>query len=293
MAEPSLDALRLLVAVADLGSISAAARAAGIAQPSASARVREAERRLGLTLVERRSHGAVLTADGRAVVTWARAVVEAADALVTGAQALRTSRPTSVAASQTVAEFLVPVWLAALREAGASVRLRVANSSAVVAAVRDRSADLGFVEGPTAPEGPDLTGRTLRSDRLVLVVAPGHPMARGRGALGPADVAGLDLVWREEGSGTRETLVAALARAGVEAPDGVTVDSNAAVKVLLAAGGHAAALSELAVATELRDGRLVAPAVEGLDLRRRLRAVWRADSPPRDAALELLRIATR
>src|SRR5699024_10492267 len=88
----TLNELRLLVAVAEHGSISAAARLLLISQPSASARMKELERHLGLELLDRRTRGAELTADGRAVTDWARAVVDAADVLLTGAQALATSR---------------------------------------------------------------------------------------------------------------------------------------------------------------------------------------------------------
>src|SRR5699024_2043268 len=163
----NMEELRLLVAVADRGSISAAARLRRMSQPSASARIGRLERSLGLELLDRRSRGAELTDHGRAVTSWARSVLGAADALLTGAEALRTDQPVRVAASQTIAEFLMPAWLAQVRQrSGEPVHLRVANSAAVVAAVRDRSAALGFIEGPSAPA--DLTWTTVRTDRLVL-----------------------------------------------------------------------------------------------------------------------------
>ena len=87
---PSLDleAMRVLTLVADLGSISAAARAEQISQPSASKRIQGLEHQLGLELLERRTRGATLTAHGRLVTGWCRAVVDATDCLVTGSQAL-------------------------------------------------------------------------------------------------------------------------------------------------------------------------------------------------------------
>lgn len=289
----NIDELRLLVAVADHGSISAAARARLLSQPSASARIRRLERSLGLELLERRSRGAELTDHGRAVTSWARSVLGAADALLTGAEALRTDQPVRVAASQTIAEFLMPAWLAQVRQrSGEPVHLRVANSAAVVAAVRDRSADLGFIEGPSAPA--DLTWTTVRTDRLVLVVAPEHRLARSRRPLTATDLANLRLASREEGSGTRETLARALRKAGIAeaAPPAVTVDSNAAVKVIVAAGTAPAMLSELAVAAELQDGRLAEVPLTGLDVTRRLRAIWRKGATPRAGAAALLARAT-
>src|SRR6266511_5108278 len=56
--------------------------------------------------------------------------------------------------------------------------------------------------------------------------------------------------------------------------DFLELDSNAAVKVVVAGGTGVAILSTLAVASELADGRLVEVPTTGLDLRRSLRAVW-------------------
>src|SRR5215468_1466336 len=107
---PDLESLSLLVSIADRGSIGAAAAAAGISQPSASKRIRGLEHRLGVALLERGPQGSQLTERGRPVVDWARAVVESAQALVVGAQALRAdaAAEVSAAASQTIAEYVVP-----------------------------------------------------------------------------------------------------------------------------------------------------------------------------------------
>ncbi|MGI8678316.1 MAG: LysR family transcriptional regulator [Jatrophihabitans sp.] len=292
-ARPDLEALRLLVLVADLGSISAAARAERISQPSASARMKTLESGLGLELLDRRSRGASLTGNGRLVTDWARAVVAAADVLVTGAAALALdqSEHVTVGASQTVAEYLVPVWLGEFRRRfeHASVRLRVANSQGVISALRSREVDVGFIESPSVPS--DLRSRRVSTDRLVLVVAAQHPLARHRRRLTVAQLARIDLVTREDGSGTLETLRRAIAPVAVR--PAVQVDSNAAVKVLVASGSYAAVLSELVVANELRDGRLVEIPVAGADLSRVLRAVWRAGARLRGAPADFLGVAAR
>src|SRR5699024_3070043 len=293
----TLNELRLLVAVAEHGSISAAARLLLISQPSASARMKELERHLGLELLDRRTRGAELTADGRAVTDWARAVVDAADVLLTGAQALATSRDAqlTIAASQTVGEYLTPAWLADYRrtQPDRPVRLQVMNSRDVIAALRAREVDLGFIETPRVPA--DLARRKVGQDRLTLVVAPGHPLARRRG-VGREELAELSLASREDGSGTRAALSRslgltreALSRSlGRAVEPALELDSNAAVKVEVASGGYPAVLSELAVAAELRDRRLVEVELEDVDLRRRLHAVWRKPGRLTPAAADFL-----
>ncbi len=289
-----MESLRLLVAVADLGSISAAARACEISQPSASSRLRHLERQLRLELLDRRTRGAELTPEGAAVIEWARSVVAAMAALETGAEALRADHTVRIACSQTIAEYLMPAWLARLREhTDEPVHLTVGNTAAVIAEVRGHVADVGFVEGPRVPD--DLASRTVRTDRMVLVVAPGHPLTRRRDGrpVTAAELTELELVTREPGAGTRDAFESALAAAGQRpAADCVALGTNAAVKVMVAAGAHAAVLSELAVAAELREGRLVEIATTGIDLHRRLRAVRRKDAAPREVVSTLLAVAS-
>ena len=95
----------------------------------------------------------------------------------------------------TVAEYLLPVWLAALRRRhpGAAVALTAGNSAEVAAAVLGAAADLGFVEGPVVPAGLD--ARQVGRDTLMLVVAPGHRWARRRrGVSAAAELAATSLL---------------------------------------------------------------------------------------------------
>ncbi|MGV8967296.1 MAG: LysR family transcriptional regulator [Cellulomonas sp.] len=286
-----LEALRALTLVADLGSISAAARAVQISQPSASKRIQVLERQLGLELLDRRTRGATLTDHGRMVTGWCRVVIEATDALVTGSQALsgRAAEQLSIGASQTIAEYLAPSWLGEFRRRGGEpgVHLRVANSQGVIAALRAREIQLGFVETPAIPS--DLISRTVASDRLVLVASPDHPLARRRRPVGRDQLASMPLASREDGSGTRDTLQVAMGDA-LAAP-AVELDSNAAVKVLVSGGSYPAVISELAVANELRDGRLVEIPLADVDLSRSLNAVWRRGTRLDGAAAQFLRTA--
>ncbi|MBO1757566.1 MULTISPECIES: LysR family transcriptional regulator [Dermacoccus] len=287
---PDLATLELLVALADEGSLSAAARRCGVAQPNASRSIARLERGLGLSLIHRATTGARVTTDGLLVVEWARATLEAARALETGVAALRarTQAPLVVMASQTVAEHLLPGWIAGWQHAaggagagGASphdpslgetrgISVAVGNTTEVLAAARGGEVDLGFIEGPGAP--PGLNSVVVAHDDLVLVVAPQHPWA-ARSRVRAEELAATPLVARESGSGTRVALRRALAPLDV-APPALELASNAAVRVSAAAGTAPAVLSRLAVDDALRAGTLVEVGVDGVDLTRNLRAVW-------------------
>lgn len=286
----------LLLSVARLGSVGRAAQAHGISQPAASAKLRALERRLALTLLHRSPRGSTLTPTGALVADWARAAVDAADALATGVAALRASHASrlAVAASQTVAEYLLPAWLVALRagDPALTVTLRAANSADVAAAVLAGAADVGFVEGPDVPAGLD--AETVATDRLAVVVAPGHPWARRRRGVSPAELASTPLVSREAGSGTRRAFEEALSGhgAGVPVAPLLELSSTTAIKHAVAAGSGPAVLSSLAVTAELAAGTLVAvPTAMGLQ--RRLRAVWPAGAQPAGPGRDLYAIARR
>jgi DNA-binding transcriptional LysR family regulator len=293
---PDLESLRLLVLIGELGSLGKAAAELHIAQPSASKRLSTLERRLGLALVDRTRRGSTLTAEGGVVCGWAQRVLDELDELVTGAEALRTRRRAElrVAASMTVAEHLAPAWIGELRRADPElyVGLQVTNSETVGELVRRGEVDVGFIESPTVPAG--LSTRRAGVDRLVVVVPPGHPWSRRRRPVTIADLALVPLVVRERGSGTRETLERALHRAGAQAVVPVVeLGSVAAIRGAVVAGAGPAVLSELAVATDLAEGRLIEVEVAGLDLHRTLRAVWPAGRRLVGAAAELVAAATR
>lgn len=274
---PDLHALELLVAVAETGSLTQAAARFRISQPSASARMMTLERRLGVQLLVRTTSGSRLTPAGLLVTDWARAVLERAAALVEGAAALKSRQEDRlrVAASLTVAEHLVPNWLMSLRERAPQVHvgLEVTNSRRVIEGVRRDEYDLGFVEGPWVPS--DVRSRAVGRDRLAVVVAPGHPWARRRAPLTGRELAATPLVLRETGSGTRETLEAALrAYDGVEVPL-LELGATAPLRTAAASGVAPAVLSALAVQEDVSEGRLVeVPTEETLNLVRTLRAVW-------------------
>lgn len=273
---PELRALDLLESVARLGSLGKAAAEHGITQPAVSVAVRRLERRLGVPLLDRTPSGSKLTAEGAMVVDWARSVLDSARELDAGVAALRRSRASKVrvAASLTIAEYLIPAWLVRWHDAhpDLSIALTVDNSHDVADRVLDGSSDLGFVEGPRVAAG--LSSRVVARDRLCIVVAPGHPWARRRRPLRIADVLAAQFVQRESGSGTRETWERAIARYGELAPAMIELSSTTAIKSTVMSGAGPAVLSSLAVADDVAAGRLVDVPLEEVDLERALRVVW-------------------
>ena len=287
----------LLLSVARVGSLGRAATEHGISQPAASSRMRLLEAQLGLALIERSPRGSRLTPSGVLVAGWAQAAIDAATALDAGVAALRRERDSRlrIAASMTVAEYLLPAWLTALQtvHSGAAVALSAVNSAEVAEAVLGDRADIGFVEGPDIP--PGLHAEPIGRDALTLVVAPAHRWARRRSGVPATELANTALVSREAGSGTRRYLDEALrGQAGLErVPPAAELSSTTAIKAAVAAGAGPAVLSSLAVAAELSAGTLYAVRVTGVDLSRTLMAVWTEGRRLTGPARDLLAIAVR
>lgn len=296
---PDLAGLEALLAVARAGSLNAASRQLGITQQAVSARIRSAEAQAGVTLVARTPRGSTLTPEGVVVAEWAGRLLAVASELDAGLAAFRRDHRSRlrVSASLTIAEQLLPGWLVSLQamarrrgERAADVVLTAANSETVADQVQRGAADLGFVEGPASPKG--LHSRVIGHDELLVVVRPDHPWVRRRHPLSPAELAATRLVSREEGSGTRSVLTAALSAAlgaRVAMPVTLALSSTAAVKAAVVAGAGPAVLSELAVAEDIASHRLARVPVADVNLRRSLRAVWAGgDLPPMGAARDLL-----
>src|SRR5499427_8031659 len=190
---PDLIELDLLDSIAELGSLGRAASRHRMSQPAVSMRMSQLERRLGLTLLQRGPAGARLTLAGERVVALSRRVLSETRELMAGVEALvaEESSHLRVAASLTVAEYLLPGWLAALhrKSPDAILAVEVTNSAQVAVRVREQHADVGFVEGHQPRLGDEDGSGAHRSSRdgggpVAPVGAPAIPGDRtgaGRG----------------------------------------------------------------------------------------------------------------
>lgn len=300
---PELSALEMLKAVNDLGSISAASKKLGLSQQAVSSRMRYMESAIGATLLSRTPRGSTLTETGVLLAGWAEKVLAAAELLDAGIASIRSSgvRELKVAASQTVAEHLLPHWLVALRREQESfgitptvVELKVANSQDTAALVRSGKATIGFIESPHLPA--DLKSAVVREDDMVVVVATKHPWARRKSPISVSELSRTPLVTREHGSGTREALAHLLLAAGATelVEPLVELSTTAAVRSSISAGTAPGVLSALAVRDDIALRRLVKIAVNGLVLRRPLTVLWQGGSLlPEGPARDLSAIAAK
>jgi len=251
----SLSRLEVFVATARAGSTRAAAARVARSQSATSGSLAELERAFGVQLFDRVGRRLVLNEQGRTLLPRAVQLLDDAARLAETFTHVP-SAPLRLAASFTIGEYLLPDLIASWSHArpGQPLGLAIGNSSDVAGAVAAFDADVGFVEAPI--EHPTLRLRRWRSDELVIVAAPGHPLARR--AASTRQLAAAPWVLREKGSGTREAsdrwLAPRLGAIRVE----LELGSSEAIKRVVAAGLGLGCLSRLAVAEALAEGKLAA-----------------------------------
>ncbi len=260
--------LEALLAAVEAGSVTDAARALHLTQPAVTARLRRLESAVGAALLVRSARGVEPTPAGRRLCERARdiqAMLEEAASAAGRSSAAAGRLP--LAASTTVASYVLPPLLARFREANprVAVSLWIGNTEEVLERVRSGRSPLGLVEGHA--RAPTLRLEAFLDDEIVAICAPGG-LESARGA---RDLARMTLLWREAGSGTRAVVERALAKAGVRRRDLssiVEIGGTEAIKSAAAAGLGVGFVSRWALRGDA-PGRLRRLRVPGLSIRRK------------------------
>lgn len=290
---PNLQTLALFVAIVEEGSLGAGARKVGMAQPNASRAIAELEADMKAELLVRHPRGSHPTAAGLALVEHSRDLLQSVQEFTEWATESQTGQPLKlhVGASMTIAEALLPAWVADMRARfpASRVDVSVMNSSQVIEAVQKGHLQLGFIETPHVPVR--LHARVVQEDKLIVVISPNHEWANRTGKISLRELSETPLIVREIGSGTREALQELLADYDMAEPIQV-LNSNAAVRVVVEAGAGPAVLGELALRDHLALGRLLSVPFEGSGVTRPLTAVWSGPRRLPILAGELVSIAS-
>jgi DNA-binding transcriptional LysR family regulator len=278
--------LEYFVAVAEEGGFTRAAQRVHISQSGVSAQIRQLERELGATLIDRSGRTATVTSAGAAILEHARAALASATAVRRAVDDVNGLLRGRVVVGMVTGCTITPLFdaLAAFGHAHPDVELALLedNSERLVERVRTGAADLALVGVAEAPPA-GLETLTLVRDGLIAVVPAGHPLARRRHAR-LADLAGQALIALPPGTGIRAAFDASCARAGVHADVGLEASAPDAVAGLAARGLGVGILSA-SMAAGLQEG-LRAVALRDAGTPALLALVWAPDEGP--ALRELL-----
>lgn len=234
--------LRYYLAVVDHGSVSRAAAAVAVAQPSLSRQLRGLETELGVTLFDRSQRALRLAPAGEAFLPMARDLVTRADRALAAMSMLGTAPTlplTLVAPETTVADVIAP-WVAAHGPGVSAVNVREALPSEVFDQVVRGGADLGVSSG-AIPAG--LATCPVASFPIWAYVPQGHRWA-GRRRVRVVELVTERLVVLSASHGTRRLLDAAVAVAGLQYQVAAETNVPQIAQALAAAGRGVAIVTD-------------------------------------------------
>ena len=274
----TLNQLRTFLAVAETGSVRAAAQDLVVTQAAVSASLAALQKSLGVALLEPDGRGLRLTTAGQAYAGYVRRVLglldEAGRAATAAADPERSEL--RIAAVTTAAEQILPGLLSGFRARypRLGVRLEAGNRDRVRGLLDRHQVDL--VLGGRPEPGWDVEVLAERPHQLVVVAAPGLAASADEAVPGGTRPEGSRLVpwlarqaWllREPGSGTRTATNRLLTELDIT-PLTLMVGSNGAIRESASLGLGVTLISRDAVAAELADGRLAALPVPGTPMHR-------------------------
>jgi LysR family transcriptional regulator, low CO2-responsive transcriptional regulator len=249
--------LRLLVEVERRGSVSAAAKAVGIGQPSASEHLRLLEAAAGQRLLERNGRGSRLTEAGRVLASSAS---QALATLAAGEEELHAlaglnAGTIHIGASTTPGVYLLPDTLGCFQRdhPNVVVEVEIAATGEIVERLVAGRIQLALV-GETAVDDR-VRLEAFLADEIVGIAKPGALRIR-TGKVKPEALASQTLLVREARSSTRQIGERGLSDAGVQPERVWELDSSEAIKRAAREGLGVAFLSRYAVAEEVERGEL-------------------------------------
>ncbi|WP_394268824.1 LysR family transcriptional regulator [Qipengyuania sp.] len=285
--QPTLDQLRLFLAVQDEGNFNAAARKLGRAVSVVSYGIGALEAQLDVPLFERTgSRRPQLTAAGRSLLPAARAIIDETDRLIARARSIHAGVETEVSIALDVMVPLEPVS-AILQEFQqvyplVDLQLHVEALGAVAAQVAQGRAGLA-IAGPVVLDRPDLERREIGRIELVPVAAPEHPLARMEVITSGQARNYLQLVLTDRSPLTEGQEFSVLSARTWRLAD------LGAKRQLLIGGSGWGNMPRHMIEGDLAEGRLkLLNLSEGTSVDYRLNALWRKDRSPGPATTWLL-----
>lgn len=274
-----LNQLEVFVTVAREGSVSGAALRLHKTQPAVSMALKRLEEALGEPLLVRSGHGMALTHAGRSLLDYAESMlrlrVEAFETLK-GLRGMGQGTLTLVG-DEGLVDFVLPDLIHRFHLAQPRIAVQLhtpGHPDRIVGEVLRHDYDFGFIATDAVVQG--LETLTLRTDALMAVVSPDHPLTR----LAPKDLAALcafPLALHSPRTPMRHKLEALFSHLGIEPRVAFDLSSIQALKTFIVEGSAVGLLPELAVAAEVQAGTLKRIPVPGLRITRPIRMIYRGD----------------
>lgn len=258
---------QILLYVHDEGGMTRAAEKLHISQPSVSQAIRELEEHYGTRLFERLGKKLFLTTAGDELLQYARHIAGLVDQSESAMRDFAKGSPLRIGATLSVGESVfIPLLDSFRKSCGQRVFSYIHNTATLEKALLNDELDLALVEGTI--HSPYLKESPFMADELVFLAAPESKLPHTSD-----DLARLEFITREEGSGTREIFMRIMAEKGLTPRIVATYNNSESIKQAVMAGFGVAVLSERVAQRELMAGELIKFAIPGISFTRSFRIV--------------------
>ena len=264
----TLRQLQVFEKVASRLNYSRAAEELYLSQPAVSMQIKQLEGHIGLPLFEQMGKKIFLTEAGRELFNYSRSIAQQLaemEAVFDEMKGLGRGKLTLSVVN--TANYFTPRLLAKFcrRHPNINVILQVANRDAVLKQLADNSTDLAIMGRP--PDGLDISAEPFMDNPLVVIAAPGHPLAKLK-RVRFAQLAQETFLSREPGSGTRSAMERIFAEHEIRPRISMEMETNEAIKQAVQAGMGLGILSLHSIELELETRRLAILNVEHFPLLR-------------------------
>ncbi len=245
-----------------------------VSQPAVTLRFQALEHQLGVRLFTKSSSGTIFTESGEVILEWCLKILHEVESFQESLKTLAKDdkKDISVIASLTIAEYLLPHWIALYNSKHYSRKLSLSmgNTQTVIDGVKTKKYLLGFIEGSTPPRS--LKNKLVGEDELIVI--SNNPLK----SLPLSKFLKLPLILREKGSGTREVIETYFSQIGVELNCKFELPSNNAIKAAVRSGQGLSIMSRLAVESELKEQSVSQIHIDKVLIKRNLYAIFNSEN---------------
>ncbi len=263
-------ALKYMLSVEETGSITAAAKAHFVTQPAVSIQLKKLQEDLGTDLFEVVGREIRFTSAGRMVLDYARrmyALEKEMEGEISGITGLVRGE-VSIGTIDAASIYILPAVYSSFSRKYPGIDLQVDVSPTLPLVERMLDGKLDFVVGTlTGEKRPGVEEMEIFREKLIPIAPPGHPAAAKRG-VDVGTFAGYPFISFHRESLTRRMIEAALLDMGVTLEVAMEIDSQEAIKNLVASGLGLSILPHETVRGEIERGTLASSKVKGLKIER-------------------------
>lgn len=265
--------MRIFLAVYRNRSVTKAAAILNMTQPAVTRSVKELEAHYGVCLFERINQRLFITESGTRLYSHAIHLIEAFDHMEQEMKNWDMLGSIRIGASVTIGNYLLPQVVKEYQTQypDMNVQVLIANGGILQKKLLDSEVDIVLLEG--ASGNPDLNMRPIGSDRLVLIIPPGHPLEH-REDVGLDEILNYPLLLREKGSTVRTLVDNYFAIRNLSLQPVWESASTQAIVRAVSCGIGLSFLPEQLVETDAESGNIVIKTITGVNLSREYYLVW-------------------